>query len=334
MAESSLAAEPRQIAFDAQNAEHVRWTVAVWNQAANSSIPLTERFLKYSFTEDAGVVRAGRIAFVQDRPAGFVLCSVHPGAPPAMRTEVTGWIEAIAVAPTYQRKGIGRRLLDWAQNWLDSQENPSASGLVKVGGGPRHFVPGVQAGSDAELFFLACGFDYEDEPFTWDVARSLSDYSRPVLDHVPAAARPGQPGQEGDVLGFLASEFPGRWHWQAERFLEEGGRISDFMLLWTEEGVQGSCRLTFEDSVNPIDRYFPYQLPRPWGQLGWIGISAHLRGQGLGIFLLDAGLRRLHNSGVNGCVIDWTTLLDFYAKCGFLPHRKWAKLYRTRGSNG
>ena len=208
MAESSLAAEPRQIAFDAQNAEHVRWTVAVWNQAANSSIPLTERFLKYSFTEDAGVVRAGRIAFVQDRPAGFVLCSVHPGAPPAMRIEVTGWIEAIAVAPTYQRKGIGRKLLGWAQNWLDSQEYRSASGLVKVGGGPRHFVPGVQAGSDAELFFLACGFDYEDEPFTWDVARSLSDYSPPLLDHVPAAARPGQPGQEGDVLGFLASEFP------------------------------------------------------------------------------------------------------------------------------
>ena len=141
----------------------------------------------------------------------------------------------------------------------------------------------------------------------------------------------GSRGQEAELLSFLAKEFPGRWHWQAERFLEEGGRISDYMLLWTQEGVQGSCRLTFEDSVNPIDRFYPYGLPRPWAQLGSIGVSAHLRGLGMGLLLLDAGLRRLHNSGINGCVIDWTTLLDFYAKCGFRPYRKWAQLGRTLG---
>ncbi len=331
MAESSAAAESEQIAFNVENADHLRWAMAVWNEAAGSSIPLTERLLTYGFTEDAGVVRAGRIALVQGRPAGIVLCSAHPGAPPAIRNEVAGWIEAIAVATVYQRQGIGRALLRWAEDWLASRELHSSPTRVKVGGGLRHFVPGVQAGSSAEAFFLACGFDFEEEPFTWDVARSLSDYIPPLLDDVPAAARPGQPGQEKDLLRFLATEFPGRWHWQAERFLEESGRISDFMLLWTEEGVQGSCRLTFEDSASPIDRYFPYELPRPWGQLGWIGVSAHMRGQGLGIYLLDAGLRRLHNSGVNGCVIDWTTLLDFYGKCGFRPYRKWAKLWRTLG---
>ncbi|MEZ4560001.1 MAG: hypothetical protein R2854_26760 [Caldilineaceae bacterium] len=35
------------------------------------------------------------------------------------------------------------------------------------------------------------------------------------------------------------------------------------------------------------------------------------RGQGAAV--LDAGLRRLHNNGVNGCVIDWTDLVDFTA---------------------
>lgn len=333
MAELSAAAGYEQTAFNAENAEHLKWAIAVWNEATGGSIPLTERLLKYSFTDDAGVVRAGRIALVQGLPVGIVLCSAHIGAPPAMRNAVAGWIEAIAVSPVYQRQGIGRALLRWADGWLASLEGHSSGSRVKVGGGLRHFVPGVQAGSAAEAFFLACGFDYEEVTFTWDVTRSLSDYNPPLLDNVPAAARPAQPGQEKDLLGFLATEFPGRWHWQAERFLEEGGRISDFMLLWTEEGVLGSCRLTFEDSANPIDRYFPYELPRPWGQLGWIGVSAHMRGHGLGIYLLDAGLRRLHNSGVNGCVIDWTTLLDFYGKCGFSPYRKWAKLWRTAGGH-
>ena len=227
-----------------------------------------------------------------------------------MRTDVVGWIEAIAVASSYQRQGIGRALLRWAEEWLASQNNGQGDsdacasgsraetelsanlrvkGRIQVGGGLRPFAPGPLADSAGEAFFLASGYEYADGPFGWDVARSLSDYQSPPLREAPAAARPGQRGQEAELLSFLAKEFPGRWHWQAERFLEEGGRISDYMLLWTQEGVQGSCRLTFEDSVNPIDRFFPYGLPRPWAQLGSIGVSAHLRGVGNGAALAGCG---------------------------------------------
>ncbi len=353
MAESPTASEFASVAFDVTNPQHVRWAVEIWNDATGNEIPITERFLKYNCTEDAGVVREGRVALVEGRPAGFVLGCASPGVPPAMRTDVVGWVEAIAVATMYQRRGIGRALLRWVEAWLAAQNGggdersdtsgegggeqrtlagPGGAGRLRVGGGLRPFVPGPLADRDVESFFLACGYEYEREQFSWDVARSLSDYEPPPLREVPASARPGQPGQEELLLDFLAKEFPERWHWQAEKFLEEGGRISDFMLLWTEEGVQGSCHLTFEDSGNPIDRFFPYDLPRPWAQLGSIGVGAHLRGQGLGLYLLDAGLRRLHNSGINGCVIDWTTLLSFYAKCGFRPYRKWALLWRRLGN--
>lgn len=350
MAESSAAADFEQVEFDAADARHVRWAVEIWNESTGNELPITERFLRYNCTVDAGVTRAGRLVLVEGSPVGFVLCSAYPGAPSAMRSEVAGWIEAIAVASSFQRQGIGSKLLRWAEGWLASESVPGSessgqpcecgaepeesassrsTGRIRVGGGLRPFVPGPAAESRAEAFFLACGYDRNEEPNAWDVARSLSDYQPPPLSDVPAAARPGQPGQEEELLRFLAREFPGRWHWQAERFLDEGGRISDYMLLWTDDGVHGSCRLTFEDSVSPIDRFFPYGLPRPWAQLGSIGVSAHLRGQGLGLYLLDAGLRRLHNSGINGCVIDWTTLLDFYAKCGFRPFRKWAQLGRA-----
>jgi predicted N-acetyltransferase YhbS len=101
------------------------------------------------------------------------------------------------------------------------------------------------------------------------------------------------------------------------------------MLLWSERGVDGCCLLTFPDSVRPLERFYPYQLPKPWGQLGSIGISADRRGVGFGAALLDAGLRRLHNNGVNGCVIDWTTLTDFYGKFGFAPYRSYVMLGRS-----
>ena len=334
MVDLSGAAEVEQVEFDASDPEHVRRAVALWNEATGNELPITERFLKYNCTADAGVTRGGWIALVEGRPAGFLLCSAYPGAPLAMRSDVAGWIEAVAVAPAFQRRGIGKKLLARGIAWVSAFANRDVAGRIRAGGGLRPFVPGPMADSGAEAFFLDCGFRYDEEPYSWDVARTLSDYRPPMLSNVPAAARPGQPGQESDLVRFLAREFPGRWHWQAERFLEEGGRISDYMLLWTEEGVQGSCRLTFEDSASPIDRFYPYGLPRPWAQLGSIGVSAHLRGQGMGIYLLDAGLRRLHNSGINGCVIDWTTLLGFYAKCGFHTYRKWAQLGRSLRGNG
>jgi predicted N-acetyltransferase YhbS len=42
--------------------------------------------------------------------------------------------------------------------------------------------------------------------------------------------------------------------------------------------------------------------------------------------LLDAGLRRLRDHGVAGCVIDWTSLLTFYGKFGFAPQRVYEML--------
>ena len=335
MAAQTYGVETHHVPFDAKDPRHLSWAVELWGDAIGSELPLSQRFLQFNLKEDAGVVRGGRIALVGGRPTGFVLCSAQPGAPRSMRADV-GWLDAIAVAPPMQRQGIGTSLLRWAEGWLGDHtatggrqsDGESGAGRILVGGSLRPFTPGVLVDSPAVSFLLDNGYVYGADPVEWDVARNLSDYVPPPLKECSAAARPAQPGQEEQLLGFLAREFPGRWHWLAERFLEEGGRISDYMLLWTEEGVHGACRLTFEDSRWPIDRFYPFGLPRPWAQLGSIGISAHLRGRGLGLTLLDAGLRRLHSAGVNGCVIDWTTLLDFYAICGFEPYKEWAQLWK------
>ncbi len=195
----------------------------------------------------------------------------------------------------------------------------------------RPFVSGVPSELAVEAFFHHR--DYVEHPFgsvVWDVARDLSGYETPAtVREVPGAVRPAQPRDEQALLGFLATEFPGRWRFECEQFLQDGGRVSDFMLLWTNSGVTGFCRLTFEDSLWPIERYYPYRLPRPWGQLGPIGVARSVRGQGFGAAVLDAGLRRLRDNGVNGCVIDWTSLLEFYGKFGFRPYRQYVRL--TKG---
>ena len=99
--------------------------------------------------------------------------------------------------------------------------------------------------------------------------------------------------------------------------------MSDLIVLRTPQGMKGMCWTTFEDSYNPIEHFFPNGMEHPWGHLGSIGIAADSRGQGLAGVMIDYALRRLQSLGVDGCIIDWTELLDFYAKFGFKPYRQY-----------
>lgn len=317
------------VPFDADNGDHIDWIAALWNTAVDETMPISSGFVHFNTRRVTGARQDGRIAVDADaRPLGFVLASAHPDAPPTLSNQ-TGWIDAIAVASSFQRQGIGASLLAWAEQWLAAQ----GCTQIRVGTSLRPFLPGVPTELNTVGFFTTRG--YASAPaggIVWDVARNLADYTPPPgLDNLPCAARPAQPGDKDALLAFLQREFPGRWTFEFLEFLANGGRISDYMILWTEEGVHGACRLTFEDSTWPIERFYPYRLPRPWGQLGSIGISASQRGRNFGLALLDAGLRRLHNNGVNGCVIDWTTLLDFYGKCGFEPYRSYQQVGKGSG---
>ncbi len=315
------------LALDPANPAHVRALVEIWNVAFGEGHAISERFAGFNLRRAPGVTQRGWLAVADNWAQGAVVASFLDGYPQVAGPAV-GWIDALVVAPAAQHQGLGCRLLAVAERWLREHGRRD----ITVGAGLRPFAPGVPVEMELLPFFVRHGYtelDAAGEPLiTYDLAADLAQYRPPAsLRELPAAARPAQRGQEATLLAFLAAEFPGRWHYEAELFLHhDGGRVSDYMLLWTERGVQGACLLTFGDSVRPLERFYPYSLPKPWGQLGSIGVSAALQGQGYGSVLLDAGLRRLHDNGVNGCVIDWTNLLDFYGRFGFQPLRSYYQL--------
>lgn len=309
--------------FNRHDPAHLQALVTVWNAACGSGLSLSEKFVRFNLEPSTGGVQAGRIALADSEPVGVVLASVLKGEPEVMAPEI-GWIDLIAVAPHAQRRGIGSALLAWAEAWLSAQ---GCQGVV-VGTSLRPFTPGVPVELDSLPFFQRHG--YQDNGTVWDMAANLAKYEPPpTVREIDGVVRPAQRKDQEALLTFLRREFPGRWRYTAEEFLRNPHcRISDYMLLWTKRGVDGFCIVTFEDSGQPIERFFPYTLPRPWGQLGTVGVSADRRGRGYGAALVDAGLRRLHNNGVNGCVIDWLVIVDFYAKFGFTTFREYTQIFK------
>ena len=286
----------------------------IWNAACGANLAINTRFVDYNLRHTPGVIQTGQVAVDNDQAIGFVLASIdldHPQRP--------AWIDAMAVRPAWQQQGVGSALLAWAEATLIDR----GARHIRLGGSMRPFSPGLPIELGTRAFFEKRGYsgDHRD----WDVARRLIDY-QPLPIAVEAELRPGQPGDEAALRTFFQREFPGRWHFEFETFLREGGRLSDYMLLITTRDVDGFCRMTFEDSERPLERFFMHRLPRPWGQAGPLGVSRDTRGKNYGLAVVDAALRHMQSRGIDGCVIDWTSLTDFYAKFGFEKYREYAML--------
>ena len=254
------------------------------------------------------------------RAVGFVLASCMPDARPAdpASTSAAAWVDALAVHPASQRNGIGRALVDWARAWLVSQGAQRAW----IGASQRPFAPGLFAELNNRHIFERLGFAAVSREVL-DVAADLqTDLALRPIPHECAIA-PATSADLPDVLDFMQREFAGRWTYELREHIRELQRPGEFVLLRMAGAVEGFAHITFEDSQRPIERWYMHGLPRPWGQLGAIGVSARLRGSGCGGALLSGGLAHLRAEGVRGCVIDWTNLTDFYAKWGFRKHRQY-----------
>lgn len=308
------------IAFDRTCDDHHTAAAALWTAACGPDLAISPAFVAFNTRPTTGAVQAGQLAFRDGRPIGFVLASAVVDDPAI----TTGWVDAVAVAPTAQRQGVGSALLSWAEDWLRAQGGARA----RLGGSLRPFAPGLPVALGAEMrdFFLRRG--YTATSSEWDVARDLADYPDDPAYRTDAVIRSTQPGEEPVLLEFLAREFPGRWHFECREFLRERGRAADWLLLWPAGADRpvGFCQVTLEDSLRPIERFYPRRLPRPWGQFGPLGVARAARGQGYGAAVVDGAARHLRDLGVRGCVIDWTSLVDFYGKFGFTPYQQYQVL--------
>ncbi len=297
----------------------------IWNAACGASLHITPRFFEYNTRPTPGVAQAGRVAMRGGEVVGVVLASA-----PQEQAGTLGWFDVIAVAPSAQRQGIGAGLLDWACGWLRERGCKTA----RLGSSLRPFAPGSPAELNNAAYFIQQGFTHNGDE--WDLAADLAEQHYPAPTNATFICRPAQTGDVPAMHEFFARAFPGRWQWEFSEFLREEGHSSDYMLLFTKDRpdqVEGFCRMTLAESERPLDRFYLNGLPKPWGQVGSVGVSAEMRGRGYGYAVVAAALAHLKAQGIRGCVIDWTDLLDFYARFGFKPFRQYAMLSKQLLNN-
>ena len=211
-------------------------------------------------------------------------------------------------------------------------------------------IHGLRFGQDAGHFFPGCPSDclalrdflivegFEEGEEVVDLERDLASYEPPegALDAVHAwsggplpACDPGKavvapisPEHAPLLKEFLMREFPGRWAYDTLRLLDREERHDGVFALFIDGAIEGFALTQAEGQKIPIGgAVWHLNLGEKWGSLGPIGVSHRVRGQGYGGALLGATLCVLRDRGVRRCIIDWTTLVEFYGKHGFEPTR-------------
>jgi predicted N-acetyltransferase YhbS len=240
-----------------------------------------------------------------------------------------GWLQLVAVTPGRQREGIGRAIVER----LVDEARGEGLERVTVGGGTSYLFPGVPVDLlGAQPFFEALGARFEEK--VYDVradldGRATGDRERAALAEAGLVVRRMDAMEDEALLALIDREFGLDWVYDMGWAMDHGMAPDDVLLLLPADAPGGPVAsdtmlgfaMLHERGDRPLfgPRFWEGLLDPPSGGLGPIGVVGRLRGRGMGRALLAAGLDTLHARGVRDCVVDWTTLLDFYGAFGFQP---------------
>jgi len=186
----------------------------------------------------------------------------------------------------------------------------------------NHFFSGAPSECRALNDFLVVeGFRPLGE--THDLEHDLREYQyeRPIPDGF--AFRPLEMSDKPALDAFMSANFARRWYYDVRRKIEVEGPECIFVAE-RDGAVEGFALLHDWTAKLPIGgAVWRHSLGPNWGSLGPIGVSEDIRGKGVGGALLGLALQHLKERGVHRCIIDWTSLVDFYGKFGFTPTREY-----------
>ncbi|TFB24415.1 GNAT family N-acetyltransferase [Filobacillus milosensis] len=301
--------------------------VECWNRNIGNLFPMTEKLFiqnslnDYNLDPDASIViKDGELI------VGFIIAkhyqeSIDFGIPSHIAN-----IQVLLVDKEYRQQGIGKNLLNKCLDTLSKKGKKE----VRLGRDTWHYFPGVPVEyEDTRSWFEKQGFS-RGRYIDTDMSRSFSkDEPFEQLQNPDADFSILKPEDQDELCEFMKANFPGRWDYEVNKYFELGGTGRDFVVLRIDGAIQGFCRMN--DEVTPFigcNVNWAGVFDGKVGGIGPLGVNKDVRGNGLGLDVVKAGMNTLRERGIDHIIIDWTGLVDFYKKVGFDVFKQYGTYYK------
>lgn len=293
----------------------------------NASLPLdgiTRDILERKVLLDLSYEKESlHIAIADEEVIGFITSYVL--LKPIEKTgyrEDTGFITAFGVLPEHRGKGIGRKLLDAAENFFRARNRKL---VLLAPYTPNYFVPGVDKDNYADglKFLTDNGFVEYSEALAADALISTFRLSDEVLAKEKELAEQGiiiRHYRRDDLVHFMQFQkdiMPGPWVEDARRNLLDltVGRFSEDSIWLAIHRQEDGSEKIIGFCQNEHEHFGPF------------GISDDYQGRGIGTVILARTLDQMRNNGCHSAWVLWTghrALNGVYARLGFKLTRTFA----------
>lgn len=264
--------------------------IKLWNETLTKDPVTVAKFRKQALFDDNFDAELCYIALDKEIPVGFCLGMKRKFPYMERGTEPDrGWIVVMFVAKAYQRKGIGRGLVERAEADL---KNSGAENITLAAYSPSYFFPGVDKENypEAAAFFEKLG--YEPGKTDYSMCKDLHGYalSEEANMRKKAAEKKGYRflnftyDYALELLEFNKREFGGGWKRNALIAMQNGTAEDLIMIVVDKEKkICGFCMRMIDG--NP-------------SRFGPIGIAAEKRNDGIGSVLLDVMQLEMAKRGI------------------------------------
>lgn len=305
--------------------------VKLWNSCIGTVYPMDMKLFEHNLSADINWKKI-LCCYDDERLAGFIIYKQWTEKSGEIEPKRTfAYINSLCVDIGYRGRGIGTKLLAGAEEELQGR----GAEKIYFGADHFHFFPGVpMEAKGLEDFISKRG--YETSKAQYDM---ICDLTAGYIDSLlkPLSTEDGnvsicvmKPEYREELFSFLKRSFGGRWYGEIIRHYSMGMEDRDLVVIKNGNEIAGFCHIydCKSKTLGP-GIYWRKLLGQNFGGLGPLGISKDIRGRGLGLELLKKSILLLKEREVHNMVIDWTTLVEFYGKLGFVPWKMYKDTEKT-----
>ena len=219
-------------------------------------------------------------------------------------------ISLFYVSKKYRRQGIGSKLIDFAEEIRDGKD-------LIIGKDINNFFPGVPTDFDnlTDVWLEKRGF--EGKRYTHDLITKKPNIFE--LRNKEVEYKYCEDCQKEELIQMMMNNNWGRWALEAKDYFEKksnndenayivamlNGKIVAFSKVNTYKMDLSSYNLMWKERFENL------------GGFGPLGVDRNFRKNGIGFDMISVSLKDLIDKGCKTLMLDWTGLMELYAKFNF-----------------